>query len=91
MKLNVKAFAIACGLTMGLGLLAATWFAVLVQGAAEAAAYDGILTRVLWGYEVTPLGGVFGLGWGLLNGIIGGAVFAGAYNLVSDRLGPRAS
>lgn len=77
MKLDVKAFAIACGLIWGLGLFCLTWWVI---------AFDGItgdptpIALVYRGYNISPAGSVIGLAWGLVDGAIGGAVLAWLYN-----------
>lgn len=77
MKLDVKAFAIACGLIWGAGLFCLTWWVI---------AFDGItgdptpIALVYRGYSISPLGSVIGLAWGLADGAAGGAVLAWLYN-----------
>lgn len=77
MKLNVKACALACGLLWGVGLLALTWWIILFEGATGDITFIGRLYR---GYSITPAGSVIGLLWGLVDGAIGGAIFAWLYN-----------
>lgn len=82
MKLNVKAFALTCGLVWGLGILALTWWIIAFDGATGEVPFLG---RIYRGYSVTPLGSFIGLVWGLVDGAIGGAIFAWLYNLIADR------
>ena len=82
MKLNVKAFAIACGILWGAGLFCITWWIILFDGATGDTTIIGSVYR---GYSVSPLGSVIGLAWGLVDGIIGGAVFAWVYNYFVGR------
>jgi len=77
MKLNVKAFAIACGLIWGLGLLVLTWWIIAFDGSSQTPTFIG---RVYRGYAFTPAGSVIGMLWGLADGAIGGAIFAWLYN-----------
>lgn len=82
MKLSVKGFALTCGLCMGVGLFLITWWVILFEGSSS----DPIsIGKVYRGYNFTPLGSVIGLGWGLLDGLIGGAIFAALYNCLSGK------
>lgn len=86
MKLNVIAFALTLGIIMGPGLFLETWWIILfgTEGAESAT------SMVYRGYEITPMGSLYGLVWGFLDGCIFGAVFAWIYNLlVSGPLGKR--
>jgi hypothetical protein len=83
MKLDVKAFALTCALMLGGGILLATWGAIAFVE--DAASYNGILTRIYWGYSMTPVGSLVGLAWGLGEGLVGGAVFAVLYNALSGK------
>ena len=82
MKLNVKAFAVAGGLIWGLGLFLLTWWIIVFEGPTGDTTLIG---RVYRGYSITPLGSVIGLGWGLVDGLIGGAIFAWLYNVIAIR------
>ncbi len=77
MKLSTSAFALASGILLGLGLLVVTWFIIALDGATGEVT---VLSRVLRGYNISPLGSVIGLVWGFGLGLIGGAVFAALYN-----------
>jgi hypothetical protein len=83
MKLNVKAFALTCSLIWGLGLFFITWWIILFEGATGDMLFIG---RVYLGYNVSPLGSFIGLIWALVDGLIGGAIFAWLYNLISSRM-----
>lgn len=83
MKLNVKAFALAFGLVWGLGLFILTWWIIAFEGATEEITAIGRLYR---GYNISPLGSVIGLIWALVDGTIGGAIFAWLYNLIAARI-----
>lgn len=80
MKINVKVFAIATALWWGIGLFALTWWMILFQGPTSEPTLIG---RVYRGYTVSPLGSLIGLAWGLVDGLIGGAMLAWLYNVVS--------
>ena len=77
MKLDVKAFAITCALIWGLGLFALTWWVIAFDGATGEMTLIGRLYR---GYSISPAGSVIGLMWALLDGLVGGAIFAWVYN-----------
>ena len=79
MKLNVKAFALACGLLWGLGLFLLTWWVILWDGTGGGTA----LARVYRGYDFSPLGSLIGLAWAFPDGLIGGAILAWLYNLLA--------
>lgn len=77
MKLNVKAFALTCGILWGLTILFCTLW-LLAFG------YDGHLIKALdhfyIGYSFTVIGAFIGLAWGFVDGFVGGAIFAWLYN-----------
>lgn len=77
MRLNVRAFALACGLLWGVAVLLLTWWIILLDGSSSDPTFLG---RVYRGYEITPLGSVIGLLWALADGAIGGAIIAWLYN-----------
>ena len=83
MKLNVKAFALACGLVWGLGLFLLTWWIILFDGATGEITTIG---RIYRGFNISPVGSLIGLIWALIDGTIGGAIFAWLYNLVAARI-----
>ena len=82
MKLNVKTFALTCGLMWGVALLFITWWIILFDGASGEATLIG---RVYRGYNISVLGSLIGLVWGFVDGLIGGAIFAWLYNLLSNK------
>ena len=81
MELNVKAFAITVGLIWGVGLFFLTWWMIVTGGVSDEPTLIG---RVYLGYRVTPAGSVIGMLWGLVDGLIGGAIFAWLYNLLAQ-------
>ncbi len=82
MKLNVKAFALACGLVFGFGLFFLTWWIIAFDGATGEATFIGRLYR---GYSISPVGSVVGLVWAFFDWLIGGAIFAWLYNVIAER------
>ena len=83
MKLNVKAFALTCGLIWGLGLLFITWWIILFEGSTYQVSFIG---RVYRGYNISFIGSLFWFIWGFFDGLIGGAIFAWLYNFFSNKL-----
>lgn len=77
MKLDLKAFALTCGLLWGVALFAITWWIIFFDGASDAPTLIG---RVYRGYSITPIGSLVGLLWGLADGFGGGLCFAWVYN-----------
>jgi len=82
MKLNVKAFALACGFIWGFGLFFLTWWIIAFDGATGEVTMIGRLYR---GYSITPAGSIIGLLWAFTDGLVGGAIFAWLYNLLAAR------
>jgi len=83
MRLDIKAFALTCALVWGVGLFALTWWIIAFGGATGDVTFLG---RVYLGYSISPLGSLVGLIWALVDGLIGGAIFAWLYNTLADRL-----
>ena len=81
MKLNIKAMAIAFGLVWGISLFVITWWIILLEGSSNATTFLG---KFYIGHSLTPIGSVIGFIWGLIDGAIGGAMFAWLYNKFSD-------
>ena len=82
MKLNVKSFALTCGLVWGFALFLLTWWIMAFDGVTGEPTLIGRLYR---GYSISPAGSIIGLAWAFGDGLIGGAIFAWLYNLVSRR------
>jgi len=87
MKLDVKAFALTCGLVWGLGLFCLTWWIIAFDGATGEVTFIG---RVYRGYAISPGGSLVGAIWAFFDGAIGGAIFVWLYNTLAIR-GERAS
>lgn len=77
MKLNIKAFALTCGILWGIAVFALAWWMIFQRGA------TGELTtlgQIYIGFNLSALGSLIGLVWGFVDGLIGGAIFAWLYN-----------
>jgi len=77
MKLRVRALGMAGGIVWGLFVLLATMW--LIWFAGPATAFQSLKT-LYPGYDVTYVGGLFGLFWGFVDGFICGALVAWLYN-----------
>ena len=86
MKLDLRAFAITCSLVWGFGLFFLTWWIIMLDGPTGEVTLIGRLYR---GYSISPTGSVIGLVWALLDGFVGGAVFAWLYNWIVARSAAR--
>ncbi len=83
MNLNVRAFAVAFSLWWGVGLFLGTWWVIALSGSTGEPTF---LARIYIGYEISPMGSVIGLAWGLIDALIAGAIFAWLYNFAAARL-----
>ena len=84
MKLDVKAFSMTCALVWGFGLFLLTWWIIAFDGATADPIFIGKLYR---GYALSPTGSFIGLAWALVDGAIGGAIFAWIYNRLAGGAG----
>ncbi len=82
MKLNVKAFGVACGLVWGLGVFLLTWWIMAFDGATGELTWLG---RVYRGYNISAVGSFIGLAWALVDGFVGGVILAWLYNLLVSK------
>jgi len=80
MRLNVKAFALTCGIIWGLGLFLLTWWIIAFEGATGDITLIGRVSR---GYTISPIGSFIGLIWAFIDGLISGAIFALLYNFIA--------
>ena len=78
MKLRPLALALTLGILAGVGLLAITWWSVIIESPGTTIR---VLSYIYLGYKVTWLGGLIGLVWGFIDGFVGGYLFALIYNL----------
>ena len=83
MKLNVKAFGITCGIFWGISLFVLTWWIILFEGATGEATLIG--RSLYFGYSISAMGSIIGLAWALVDGFVGGLIFAWLYNFIVDR------
>jgi hypothetical protein len=77
MKLNIKAFALTCGILWGLGLFFLTWWLIAFGGSTG---QPTLIGNVYLGYTISPIGSVIGLVYAFFDALIGGAIFAWLYN-----------
>ena len=82
MKVDVKAFSIAVALVWGIGIFIMTWWIIVFDGSTTETTFIGQLYR---GYTITPVGSFIGLAWAVVDGAIGGAIFALIYNFFVSR------
>jgi len=87
MKLNLAAFALTCAIFWSMMVFLLTWWLILREGPTGDVT---LLGRIYPGYRITYLGSLVGLGWGFLDGLIGGAVFAWLYNFLARARTPEA-
>jgi hypothetical protein len=83
MKLDVKAFALTCGIVWGLGLPLLTWWIMALDGTSTDPTWLGHVYR---GYNLTFAGSLIGAVWAFFDGLIGGAIFAWLYDLIGERV-----
>ena len=83
MRLNIKAFALTCGLVWGFGLFCISWWIIAFEGASTDPTFIG---RIYRGYSLSATGSFIGLIWALIDGFVTGAVFAWLYNLIVGRI-----
>ena len=83
MKLDVKAFAVACAIIWGVGLPLLTWWTMALDGPSTDPTWIG---RIYRGYNLTFVGSLYGAIWAFLDGLVGGALFAWLYNLIEERV-----
>lgn len=83
MKLHTTAFALACGLIWGFGVLALTWWVMLFDGSTGEPTILGMVYR---GFSISPIGSLIGLIWAFFDGLVGGFIFAWLYNLLVGKM-----
>ena len=82
MKLNIRAFAFTAALIWGIGLMLITWWIMLFEGITGGSCWLSCIYR---GYSISFVGSLIGLAWGLVDGFIGGLIFAWLYNLLCGK------
>jgi hypothetical protein len=83
MKLNVKAFALAVGITWGINWFGLTWFMMALDGMTGEITLIG---RIYRGFSLSPVGSLYALVWGFMDGFLLGLVIAWIYNKLIPRL-----
>ena len=78
MKLRVRAFGLAVGIVMGLGIFLITVIE-FIRGYGNTLV---LLQAVCYGYNVCFLGAVVGFFWGVIYGFLFGAAVAWLYNIL---------
>jgi hypothetical protein len=79
LKLNARAWGIAVGLLMGLGLFLAT-IILLMKGGAAVGPHLGLLGQLLPGYRVTVGGAFIGFAYLFVIGYAIGRIIGSVYN-----------
>jgi hypothetical protein len=79
MKLNIKAFALTCGIVWALSLFLLTWWLIAFGGSTGT---PTLISKVYLGYTISPIGSVIGLVYAFVDALIGGAIFAWLYNKI---------
>jgi hypothetical protein len=82
MRLDIKAFALTCGILWGIGLPILTWWIMALDGPSKDPTWLGHVYR---GYNLTFAGSLIGAVWAFLDGLVGGAVFAWLYDIMEAR------
>ncbi len=80
MKLNIRAFALTCGILWGLGLFSLTWWFIAFDGSTGEPTLIGKIYR---GYTISPIGSIIGLVYAFFDALVGGAIFAWLYNKIA--------
>jgi len=81
-RLNERAWGVAMGLLLGLGLLVATLFLV-IKGGENVGAHLGLLGIFLPGYSVTVVGSLVGFVYAFVIGYAFGRIIGLIYNWLS--------
>ena len=82
LKLNARAWGIAVGLLMGLGLFLAT-IILLLKGGVDVGAHLSLLGKLLPGYRVTVGGAFIGFGYLFVIGYAIGRTIGAVYNALA--------
>jgi hypothetical protein len=77
MRLDIKAFALACGILWGAAIFFATVWLKLFGFQGDAIS---LLDHFYLGYTFSFVGAIIGAIWGFVDGAIGGAILAWLYN-----------
>ena len=79
MILNIKYFALACGVAWAIGIFIFTWCIIAIEGSTHERTFIG---RIYRGYTISPKGSLIGALWGFFDGLLGGAVLGFIYNSI---------
>jgi len=79
-KLNVKAFALACGIIWSAAMLIMGLINIV---SSYGSGWVALMSTLYLGYKPTLLGSIVGAIWGFVDAGIGGAVLAWLYNKFS--------
>ncbi len=82
LRLNARAWGIAVGLLLGMGLFIATIFLVL-KGGLQVGAHLGLLGVLLPGYRVSVGGAFIGFGYLFVIGYAIGRIIGSVYNALA--------
>ncbi len=82
MRLNIKAFAAACSVVWGVAMFLLSWCLYLWGSKKKEIP---LLSQIYRGFDATPIGSLFGILWGLADGLLGGASLAWLYNRLADK------
>jgi len=82
LRLNGRAWGVACGLLFGLGLFAATNF-LLIVGGPNVGQHLNLLSVYFPGYAVTFVGSLIGFVYAFVVGYATGRIVSGVYNLAA--------
>lgn len=81
MKLNQKAFGLACGVLWGCAVFLMTLWVYY----AGTGSHLYLLSKFYLGYSITPLGAFVGMAWGFVDAFVGGWILAWLYNRFAGR------
>ena len=82
MRLDIKAFGLACGIVWGLAVLLGTLWLIVSGSGGTVIRY---LDNFYIGYSFSVVGAFIGGIWGFVDGFLGGALLAWLYNLFAGR------
>jgi len=81
-RLSKGAFGLSLGLVVGLYVLLATWWLIIIDSNGF---YMSKLSRFFYGYYVGWGGGLIGFFWGFFAGFVAGFLIAWIYNIVRPK------
>lgn len=82
MKLNVKAFALTCGILWGVVVILFTYLLLIMDSPGRTISK---ISAFYFGYSYSWIGGIVGLIWGFVDGLLSGAIFAWLYNKLTGK------